>query len=378
MPKALILGAGMMGSAMAVDLRRGGDFDVTVADVSAAALAPLEAVGVSTLRADLGDPAALGSVIAEADIVLGALPSRLGLRALEVLARAGKAYCDISFMAEDPRVYDELAREHGAVIVYDAGVAPGMTNLCAGHAARTLSPCERIDLYVGGLPAERKPPFEYKAGFSPADVIEEYMRPARLIQGGAVVTREALSDVEVVGFPGLGELEAFNTDGLRSLLDTLSVPDMREKTVRYPGHAALMRVFRETGLFSERPLEVGGVTVRPIDVTSALLFPLWKFEEGEADITVFRARAVGRLDGRRVVHGWELVDRYDPQSGLRSMSRTTAFTATVIARLIAAGEFDRPGVHPPEALAEKPGLFERILRELAERGVVYRFQAEEL
>jgi lysine 6-dehydrogenase len=378
MPKAVILGAGMMGSAMARDLCRGGEFEVTVADASGPALAELEPLGVRTLQGDLGDPAALRAAVDRADVVLGALPSRLGLGALEAVARAGKDYCDISFMAEDPRVHGALARAHGATIVYDAGVAPGMTNLCAGFAATELAPCERIDLYVGGLPAERRPPFEYKAGFSPADVLEEYTRPARLVEGGRLVTRSALSEVEELEFAGLGRLEAFNTDGLRSLLDTLSVPSMREKTVRYPGHAALMRTFRETGLFSSDPIEVGGVRVRPLDVTSALLFPLWRFEPGEADVTVFRAVAEGRRNGQRLRYSWELVDRYDAPTGLRSMSRTTAFTATVIARLIVSGAYRRPGVHPPEALAREPGLFERIVHGLSERGVVYRFEATPL
>jgi len=254
MPKAVILGAGMMGSAMATDLCR--DFEVTVVDARAPALAEVEPLGARTLLADLGDPAALRAAIEAADVVLGALPSRLGLRALETVARAGKDYCDISFMAEDPRVHDALAREHGATVVYDAGVAPGMTNLCAGFAADQLSPCERIALYVGGLPVKRRPPFEYKAGFSPADVLEEYTRPARLVEGGVVVTRQALSDIEQFDFSDLGTLEAFNTDGLRSLLDTLAVPSMCEKTVRYPGHAALMRAFRDTGLFSSEFVEV--------------------------------------------------------------------------------------------------------------------------
>jgi saccharopine dehydrogenase-like NADP-dependent oxidoreductase len=377
MPKAVILGAGMMGSAMAGDLRKDPSFDVTVADTQAAALAALEPLGVRTLLADLSDASAVRGVISNADIVLGALPSWLGLRTLEVVAAAGKDYCDISFMAEDPRSYDALARERGATIVYDAGVAPGMTNLCAGFAAQELSPCERIELYVGGLPAQPRPPFDYKAGFSPSDVLEEYTRPARLVENGKVVLREALSEVEEFDFPGLGKLEAFNTDGLRSLVD-LPVPNMKEKTVRYPGHAALMRTFRETGLFSGEPLEIGGARVRPIDVTSALLFPLWKFDEGEADLTVFRARAEGTKDGRRVRYSWELLDRHDPDTGLRSMSRTTGFTATVIARLLVEGAFRRPSVHAPEVLAREPGLFQRISSGLAERGVLYAFRVSEI
>jgi lysine 6-dehydrogenase len=362
----------MVGSTIAMDLARGG-IKVTVADRQPEVLVRTAArYGVATQVADLGDPAAVSRLAADHDIVVGALPSFLGLQAMRAVIEAGKPYCDISFLAEDPDELSELARSRGVTVVYDAGVAPGMTNMFASYGAAQLDACERIDMCVGGLPVVRTWPFEYKAGFSPIDVLEEYTRPARLVEHGRVVVREALSEPELMDFAGVGTLEAFNTDGLRSLIRTLpGVPFMRERTLRYPGHIEQMRVFRQIGLFSKDPIEVKGQRVRPLDVTAALLFSGWTFAEGEADLTVLRVSVDGTRGGKRTRYTWDLTDRHDPVTGLRSMSRTTGFTASIMAQLILDGRFARPGVHPPEIPAREPGLLDTMLRELAARGVHY-------
>ena len=229
---------------------------------------------------------------------------------------------------------------------------------------------------MGGLPVERRWPFDYKAGFAPHDVIEEYVRPARLVEGGRVVVKEALSEPELLDFPGVGTLEAFNTDGLRSLVLTLAAPFMKEKTLRYPGHVPLVRALRAMGFFSKDAVEVGGQLVRPLDVTAALVFPKWAFAEGEADLTVMRVSVAGHGGGERVRYVWDLLDYYDEATGLRSMSRTTAFPATIVAGLIGEGAFVRPGVHPPEVLGAEPGLLDTVIRELHARGVKCRARVE--
>jgi saccharopine dehydrogenase-like NADP-dependent oxidoreductase len=239
----------------------------------------------------------------------------------------------------------------------------------AGYAASRLAPFQSLEIYVGGLPRERRWPYDYKAGFAPFDVIEEYTRPARVVAHGRVVVKEALSEPERMDFPAVGTLEAFNTDGLRSLIHTLDVPFMKEKTLRYPGHIQLMEAFRETGFFSKEPLRVGDVSVRPLDVLATLLFPKWTFAEGEADLTVLRVVAEGLENGQPARYSWDLLDRFDAATGLRSMSRTTAFPATIVAGLMLEGAFRRPGVHAPETLGREPGLLERLLRELLARGV---------
>jgi saccharopine dehydrogenase-like NADP-dependent oxidoreductase len=384
MTRAIVLGAGMVGSVMATDLAGDDGFEVTIADArqdaleAAVARARRQGRTLRPVRADLSEAATLAATIEPFDVVLGALASRIGFASLRTIIEAGKNYCDISFMPEDAIDLDALARERGVTAVVDCGVAPGMSNLVSGYGASLLDEPEEIEIYVGGLPRERRWPFEYKAGFAPADVIEEYTRPSRIVEGGRVVVREALSEPELLDFAGIGTLEAFNTDGLRSLATTMSVPNMKEKTLRYPGHIELMRVFRATGLFGHEPIDAGGVRVRPIDVISRLMFPKWAYEEGEEDLTVMRVAVTGTAGGRRVRHAWDLLDFFDKATGATSMSRTTAFPCAIMARLVASGRFDRRGVFPPERFADDAEIVRHMLEENARRGVVYTHRAEDL
>jgi len=204
---------------MAMDLAADPNFNVTVADQCDEALSRLKqrVPAASAVKVDLADPHKVRRLVGEYDIVLGALSSTIGFRALRAVIEAGRNYCDISFMPENALELDDLARHEGVTAVVDNGVAPGMSNMFVGWAQTQLDEIESVAIYVGGLPRQRTWPFEYKAGFSPADVIEEYTRPSRIVEHGGVVVRQALSEPELLDFDGVGTLEAFNTDGLRSL-----------------------------------------------------------------------------------------------------------------------------------------------------------------
>ncbi|HLO39732.1 MAG TPA: saccharopine dehydrogenase C-terminal domain-containing protein [Phycisphaerales bacterium] len=373
--KAMVLGAGMVGSVMAADLCK--DFDVTIADMREANLKSAQerahraGGSIRVQMADLSDPATVSRLVAPFDIVLGALSSRIGLAALGAVIDAGRNYCDISFMAEDATALSERARQRGVTAVVDMGVAPGMSNLLAGYEASRMETCTDIEIYVGGLPRERSWPFQYKAGFAPSDVLEEYTRPTRLVEHGQVVVRPALTEPEPMDFAGLGTLEAVNTDGLRSLAFTMKSPFMKEKTLRYPGHYELMRVLRSMGLFSKQPIEVNGQKVVPLDVVSALMFPMWTYQPGEEDLTVMRIINRGVRGGAGVRVHWDILDYYDKASQATSMSRTTAMPCTIMARMIADGTFRQPGVIPPELIGPNAAVVERMLAELKQRGITY-------
>jgi lysine 6-dehydrogenase len=377
MPKAVVLGCGKVGSVMARDLVESEGWSVLSVDPSAESLAQVEGRdGIETLCADCSDQAVVRDVAERHDIVIGALPSTLGYRAMETTIETGTPMCDISFMTDDFLALDGLAKERGVTVIADCGVAPGMSNMLSGWGASKLDRADDVEILVGGIPRERFLPWEYKAGFSPYDVIEEYVRPSRVVVNGEIVIKEALSEPELIDFPGVGTLESFNTDGLRSLADTLDVPNMRERTMRYPGHIALARAFRDTGLFSEEPVEVNGVEVVPRALLAKLLFPKWTFEPMEEDITVMRVVVEGELDGVPTRLKWDLLDRLDPATGFTSMSRTTGFTCTVVARMILDGTLDTPGVFAPEMIATRDGILDTILAGLAERGVHYTAQME--
>ncbi|MDP7007969.1 MAG: saccharopine dehydrogenase C-terminal domain-containing protein [Phycisphaerales bacterium] len=370
---AVVLGAGMVGSVIAEDLAASG-FSVTIADINSSALARVSERSNQTIsiqELDCSDQQAIAMLAKNADIVLGALPSWLGFAALETVIKAGKPYCDISFMEEDPRKLHALAIEHNVTCVLDFGVAPGMSHLLCSVANETLDVCKRLDIVVGGLPLERTWPWEYKAPFSPRDVVEEYIRPARLVEHGKVVTRAALSECVRMDLPGVGTLEAFNSDGLRTLCDTLDVPFMKERTLRYPGHAKQMQLLRDGGFFKTQEIEIAGQKVKPIDMTAKILIDGWKYDEGEADLTVMRVEGEGTLDGTEMRIRWDLLDYYDHEKGQSSMARTTGFPAAAIGRMIVDGTIDLSGVHPPETFGGNELVVNRLLAELEERGVRY-------
>lgn len=368
----VILGAGLVGGPIARDLARDGDLQLTVVDANASALARLRGVpGVTTIREDLSDPRAVKRVARGADLVVSAVPGALGFATLRALLEARCHVVDIAFFPEDPFALDALARAKERIAIVDCGVAPGLSHILAAHGARRLDRAESLVIYVGGLPRVREWPFEYKAVFSPRDVIEEYLRPARLVEHGREVVRPALSDPERIDFPGVGTLEAFNTDGLRTLVRTLRVPHMKEKTLRYPGHIEKIALLRELGFFEGGEIEAGGRRVRPIDVTTALLFPRWKLEEGDVDVTVLRVAVEGVRAGRPTRITFDLIDQHDARTGVHSMARTTGYTATAAARMVLRGLYTRRGISAPEYIARSRRCVEFMTRQLSERGIVY-------
>ena len=369
MHNVLVVGAGRVGSVIARDLSDDPTIHVTLADTDEYRLTALsKQMSITPLLADLKDPGPLAAAARDMDLVVGALPGHLGRHAMEGVVAAGKKGVDISFMAEDPRILCARAAETGSTVVYDFGVAPGMSNLLAAYEAFRLAPAETIEICVGGLPSVRREPWAYAAPFSPTDVIEEYVRPARIRVDGKEVVRPPLSDVTHVDIPGIGTLEAFLSDGLRSMVDTVACPNMVEKTLRYPGHRDKVKLLLDTGFFSETPVTVGGVEVVPRDLSLALLERAWHPDGNSDEFTVMHIDVRG-AGGRRI---WTLLDRTDPVRRESSMARTTGFPAAILVRMMLSGEVClAPGVYPPEALARVDGFVGALLATLEIRGVKY-------
>ncbi len=368
-----MLGAGRVGSAIAVDLAKDEAFRVRAADRDAARLSHLaERHGIPGERVDFSLPSTTARAIDGADLVVSAVPGFLGFRTLRAIIEAKVDVVDIAFFAEDPFELDALARRNGVRAIVDCGVAPGTSNLLVGHADALFDRTDSVSIYVGGLPAEPAPPYGYRAVFSPVDVIEEYTRPARFVVGGREATKPALSDVELLEFEGIGTLEAFLTDGLRTLIRTIDAPDMIEKTLRYPGHAEKMALLRDTGFLSDEPIEIEGREIRPIDLAKALLFPMWELKEGEEDLTAMRVEVEGTTRGEKLKRTYDLVDRFDCVTRTTSMARTTGYAATMAVRLLADGLWREPGIAPPELLGRDPARVEFVLGGLRERGIGVR------
>ncbi|MBE0551082.1 MAG: saccharopine dehydrogenase family protein, partial [Ignavibacterium sp.] len=374
-----VLGCGLVGRPMAIDLANDKSFNVTVADISKKNLDRIPSnLPIKKILKDISNPDQLKSLLKDFDLVLNAVPGFMGFNTLKEIIKAKKNVVDIAFFSENPFKLDELAKQNNVTAVVDCGVAPGMSNILCGYVDTILDKTETILIYVGGLPVIREFPYEYKASFSPIDVIEEYTRPARYIENGKLVIRPALSDPEFLNFDEVGTLEAFNSDGLRTLADTLTAPNMKEKTLRYPGHIEKMLVLRESGFFSQEEIEVNGIKIKPIDFTSKLLFPMWELKEGDEEFTVMKIIVEGEKDKKKIRYTYNLLDRHDKKTNIHSMARTTGYTATTVVRLLAKGMFDQKGICPPEYIGQKPECVDFVLNGLKERGVIYHQVIEEL
>lgn len=380
MASVIVLGAGRVGAAMVRDLAADGTLKVSAADADPASLRALKERlpegMIRTLPVDLSDASSLAKVLDGHDLAVGAVPGPMGFETLRRVLEAGVDIVDISFFEEDAFELHELARRRGRVAVVDAGVAPGLSNLILGHWESRLRAVHRFECLVGGIPAEPSPPWEYKAPFSPIDVIAEYTRPARLRRGGEEVTLPALTEVETVDMPGVGLLEAFNTDGLRTLLRTSRAPDLVEKTMRWPGHADRVRILRDSGFFAEAPVAVAGSEIAPLELSAQLLVDAWQYAPGEPDLTVMRVVVEGEDENGGVRHTYRLLDRYDAETDVSSMARTTGYTATALARFVLADRYREPGVNPPEAVGETDGALEFVVGQLRERGVAVEHEVE--
>ena len=346
----------MIGSAMALDLAK--NHDVFLSDNNKKSLAKIQSQNnsIEIQQLDVTNKSALSQWIQPADIVLLAVPGFLGYEALKTIIETGKHVVDISFSQENVLDLNTLAKKNNVISIVDAGVAPGIPNYLLGYWNSKIE-IKSFEYYVGGLPKNPTPPFYYKAPFSPIDVIEEYIRPARMMIDGKLITKPALSDLETIEFEEVGKLEAFNTDGLRSILSTMNhVPNMKEKTLRYPKHAQLMINYKNKGLFDEDNIQE----------TSRQLFKDWKLEENEQEFTIMDIIIEGTTEKIK----YHLYDEFNTTSQTSSMARTTGYTATATINLILEKLWIDSGVFPPEIIGKKEQCMHHILNYLETRNII--------
>jgi saccharopine dehydrogenase-like NADP-dependent oxidoreductase len=369
MKKIVVLGCGLVGRVIAEDLSE--KFEVTSVDFSQKNLDKISSKKVRKKCLDLKRSAQLKNLVKDFDLVVGALPGDMGFEAMKQVILSKKDIVDISFFPEDPFALDKLAKENNITAIMDCGVAPGMGNIIFSYHDQSMQITD-YECLVGGLPKNREWPFEYKAVFSPIDVIEEYTRPARYVQNNQLVIKEALSDTELIDFDGVGTLESWNSDGLRTLINTMNhVPNMIEKTLRYPGCVEYLKVLRACGYFSKEEVNVNGKKIKPIDLTARLLFPMWEMKKEDEDFTVMRIKISGEEKGTKVTYTYYLLDRF--QDKTMSMARTTGYTCTAAVNLLAEGLYTKKGISPPEYLGSH---FEFINNYLTDRAVMYKVHKE--
>jgi len=374
MSKIVVLGCGAVGKHIAIDLCKNPEYEVISVDISRE---PLERLAreypIQTRVEDLSTNEGVFRAVADADIVIGSVPYSVGYKMLESVIKAGKNVVDISYFMEDPFKLDKLAKENGVTAVVDCGVTPGMSNIILGNHMRTMK-VKQYECYVGGVPKSRNAYLGYKSPFPVHEVLEEYAETGSMVENGKVVVKPMLAETMTIELEKVGIMACLNSDGLRTLFNTTNIPEMFEKTLRYPEHVDQMRILKDGGFFDTTPINVNGVSVRPVDVTSKLLAPHWKYKSGEADLTVMKLVISGVENGKKVTFTYEMYDEYDAATDTLSMARTTGYTCNAVVKLLLEGIYSQKGICPPEYVGQVEGCWERVEYYLEERGVICKMK----
>ncbi len=374
--KMMVLGAGLQGCACAYDLLQSPAVgQVTLADLRPEQLPPFLAGDwggrLRPLRLDVTDIAAVKAALEGHASVMSAIPYYYNAPMARAAVEVGCHFSDLGGNTEivlEQKKLDAQAAARGLSVIPDCGLAPGMVNILAAEGIRRLDRAEQVKVYVGGLPQDPEPPLNYQIVYSLEGALDYYTTPSWILRGGRPVQVDALSELEPVAFPDpVGTLEAFHTGGGISTLPFAyegKVDVMEYKTLRYPGHAAIMRPIRELGLLDMKPVEVRGQTVVPRDVFIASVSPRLHKPQGR-DLVALQVQVAGLKDGARRRTGFRLIDYYDVEHGISAMMRTTGYSLSVTGQMQADGRVTLKGVHTPDEAVP----FRAYVDELARRGI---------
>jgi lysine 6-dehydrogenase len=376
--RMLVLGAGYQGSACAYDLLTHTDHEVVIADLRVDSLAPFlqPFLGerLSVQQVDANDRAAIRQVMEGVSATMSAFPYYFNLGMAVAAIDAGSHFCDLGGNTEivmQQKELHERAAARGVSVIADCGLAPGMVNILAGHGIRQLERPRAVRIKVGGLPQNPEPPLNYQIVYSLEGVLDYYTTRSWVLREGEPRQVEALSEVEELEMPGVGRLEAFHTaGGLSTMAQTFAgkLQTMEYKTLRYPGHADAMRLIRELGLLDLDPVDVNGQQLAPREMFMAVVGPRLRKDPRESpDLVALRVEVTGEDEGEEATFCWELVDRFDPQTGITAMMRTTGYSLAITGALQAAGRIE-PGVWTPDESVPA----EDYIAGLRERGVEIR------
>ena len=377
--RMLVLGAGQQGSSCAYDLLVNTDHDVVLADVNvdrvAAFLQPYVGNRLTLVRVDANDRAAVREAMQGVAATMSAFPYYFNLGMAEAAIEAGSHFCDLGGNTEivlQQKALAERAKAQGVSVIPDCGLAPGMVNILAAHGIRQLDQPRAVRIKVGGLPQNPEPPLNYQIVYSIEGVLDYYTTLSWVLRDGHPQQVTALSEIEELDFPGVGRLEAFHTaGGLSTMAQEYEgkLETMEYKTLRYPGHAKLMEAIRDLGLLEMEPVEVNGQRVVPRDVFKEIVGPrLRKDPRTSPDLVALRVEVEGERDGEDVVLRWDLVDRFDAETGITAMMRTTGYSLAITGDFQATGRIE-PGVWTPDEVMPA----EAYIEALRQRGIHIEF-----
>jgi saccharopine dehydrogenase-like NADP-dependent oxidoreductase len=379
--KIIVLGCGNIGSVAAKDLAESMPLaEIALADMNASrardAASKIDRENVSWVQTDASNHRELVKTLKKFELGVGALPGMIGYQVCKASIEAGLNMVDVSYMPEDIMTLNEDASKAEITLLPDCGMSPGLGNILIGHATSKLDQVKSVHIVNGGLPEKPLPPLGYVITWSVRDLIDMYSRKVNVVKEGKRVQAEAMSGLEETDFPGVGKLEAFYTDGLRTLLYTMKgVKDMWEKSLRYPGHVEKIKLLKTLGLFDEKPVEVENRNVSPRELTARLLESKLKRTD-VPDIVAMHVEVSGTKNGKPVTYTYNMLDRYDKEHHVTAMARTTAYTTSAVAQLLAKKAVAEKGVVPPEKLGMNRRLYDKFMDMMEKRKVTIKESRE--
>jgi len=375
--KIIVLGCGNIGSVAAKDLAESlPSAEIVISDVNKIrakeAVSEIGRDNVSWVQVDASDHGELVSTLKKFDLAVGALPGSMGYQACKASIAARVDMVDVSYMPEDVMTLNKDALEADVCVVPDCGMSPGLGSVLVGRAVNRLDQVESVHMLNGGLPEKPVPPLGYVITWSVKDLIDMYSRKVNIVKEGKKIQVEAMSGLEEIAFPNVGRLEAFYTDGLRTLLHTVKdAKDMWEKSLRYPGHVEKIKLLKTLGFFDDKPIEVENAKIPPREVAAILLEEKLK-RPGIPDIVAMLVEVGGLEGGKGVVYVYQMLDRYDKKRKVTAMARTTAYTTSVTAQLLANKATEEKGVIPPEKLGMNEKLYNKFMSMIKKRGITVK------
>jgi len=375
--KILVIGCGNIGSVAARDLAESlRSADIVLADVNKSraeeAASKIGRDNVLWIQTDASNHHEFVNTLKKFDLAVGALPGAIGYQVCKASIAANVNLVDVSFMPEDIMTLNQAALKADVSVLPDCGMSPGLGSILVGHAVGKLDQVESVHMLNGGIPEKPIPPLDYVITWSAKDLIELYTRKANIVRDGKIIQVEAMSGLEEIVFPSVGKLEAFYTDGLRTLLHTVKVTkDMWEKSLRYPGHIEKIKLLKTLGFFEEKPVEVNGISVSPRELAARLLEKKLKRPEIQ-DIVPMLVEVSGLRDGEKVIYTHHMLDHFDKKRKVTALARTTAYTTSVVAQLLASKTIKDKGVIPPEKFGMNEILYEKFMYLMKKRRIVIR------
>ena len=373
--KILVLGAGRMGHGAAYDLIHNSPNveAVTVADFDLKkAEAVAEQVGTSRIAAhhvDASNESDIARLMQGHDSAISCVNYWYNESLSRAAIATGTNFCDLggnNYVVDAQLAMDDEAKAAGINIIPDCGLAPGMVSILAMHGAAKFDRVDEIHIRVGGLPQDPQPPLDYQLVFSVEGLINEYIEVARVIREGEITEVPSMTELESLEFAGFPPLEAFQTSGGTSTLPDTFLGQIKEldyKTIRYAGHCDKFKAMIDLGLCSSEEIVADYVKVKPRKVFGELLQK--HLPADGPDYVLVRLEFVG-TGGKTARLRYDVVDKYDPATGLSAMMRTTAFPASIIAQMMAKEEVLMRGATPQEKAID-PAAF---VAELERRNIL--------